>query len=396
METESTSDINRQQLYDFVDQILLTRRRQMICLEKFTVVMHWIYLKPHTMLAIDRWIGYALESCVKELNYVGGLNVRDENLKYSVPLSVFDSNWMQVLSLCDCKLKLPFSGKVKLSCLKRITLRTVRVDDNFMRELLAGSPMLEDVSLINVFGVKELNVFDLVKLGKIAIELLSDLEKLTINAPKLETITLTMYKWPFSVNLGDSCKNLSLCDTPVSDKWLNAQLKRLPHLENLTLYFCPKLKRIEISNPFVSKLLIHGCDKLSIVQIDAPCLRHFTYEGDIVSLSSPKNRLTLSEVSFYFKSNNMDITWYIRLIELLAKFNTSFNVLKYVLKSHTGKWVVIPEEVRQRVASPLCNVKEVNLKIWSQKKALPMSQLEDAMSWIAPHHESLSISIHRN
>ncbi|XP_050231826.1 putative F-box protein At1g58310 [Mercurialis annua] len=397
METESTSDINRQQLYDFADQVLLTRRRQMINLKKFTVRMPWFYLTPHTVSAIDRWIGYALESRVKELKFGAGASHKDENFKYSVPLSVFDSKWMQVLSLSDCKLKLPFSGNVKLSCLKKIALRNVYVDDNFIRELLAGSPMLEYICLREVFGIKELNVFDLAKLGKIAIEMLPDLEKLTINAPKLETITWKIHKWPFSVNLGDSCKNLSFSHAPFSDKWLNEQLTRFPHLENLTLYMCPYLQKIAISNLLVSGLSISCCRDLRIVRIDAPCLRHFTYEGDIVPILSSINCITLSEVSLDFNSKYMDNTWYTELIELLANFNTCFNVLKYVFTSMTGRlqWVVIPEEVRKMVAPPLSNVKELNFHIWSQRKAeaLPMVQLEDAMSWIAPHPNSLSISV---
>ncbi|XP_050234168.1 uncharacterized protein LOC126682497 isoform X2 [Mercurialis annua] len=363
----------------------------MISLKKFTVIMPWLYLAPHTMSAIDRWIGYALESHVKELKVkAGNYNVK---LKYIVPLSVFDSKWMQVLYLLGCKLKLPFSGNVKLPCLKKITIGTVHVDDNFIREFLAGSPMLEDIFFCDISGIKGLNVSNLVKLGKIFLRL-PDLEKLTIDGPNVESITLDIgqYKWCNSVNLGVSCKYLSI-SSPISDKWLNEQLKRLPHLENLKLYFCPKLERIEISNPLVSKLLINRCDKLSIVQIDAPCLHHFTYRGNVVSVLSSTNHVTLSEVSLDISSEKMDITWYVRLIELLANFNTSFNVLKYVFTSWTGKWVVIPEEVRKMAAPPLSNVKELNLQIQSQTEALPMAQLEDAMSWIAPHPQSLSISM---
>ncbi|XP_050230989.1 putative F-box/LRR-repeat protein At4g00320 [Mercurialis annua] len=389
MAIESTTNMNIQQLYSFVDQIWLTRRRQMISLKKFTVIMPWSYQTP-SMSAIDQWIGYALESHVKELKVKPGDFLNNEPVKYMVPLSVFDSKWMQVLCLYRSKLKLPFSGNVKLPCLKKITFEFVDLDDNFIRELLAGSPMLEDIYISAVSGIKELHVSNLVKLGKIFLRF-PDLEKLTIDGPNLESITLHLriekHKWCNSVNLGVSCKYLSI-SSPISDKWLNEQLKRLPHLENLELYFCPKLERIEISNPLVSKLFINRCDKLSIVQIDAPCLRYFTYIGDIVSVLSSLNRITLSEVSLHINSKNMDITWYVRLIELLANLNTSFNVLKYVFRSWTGKWIVIPEEARKMVAPPLSYVKELNLKL-SGGEAVPMAQLEDAMSWIAPHAQSL-------
>ncbi|XP_050235167.1 F-box/FBD/LRR-repeat protein At4g26340-like isoform X2 [Mercurialis annua] len=361
-------------------------------LDIFSDINRAIY--EHTVSAADRWIGYALESRVKELKVANCPYACGEKIKYSVPQSIFHSNWIQVLHLRDCELKLPFSGNVKLSCLKQLTFGKVYVDDNFVRDLLAGSPMLEDISLIRVFGIKELNVFNLVKLGKIHIEWLPDLEKLALLAPNLESITLIAGEYK-GINLGVSCKYLSISLSSISDKWLNEQLKRLPHLENLKLYFCPKLERIEISNPLVSKLLIQGCAKLSSVQIDAPCLRYFTYIGDIVSVFSSTNRITLSEVSLDFYSKTWDITWYVRLIELLANFNTSFNVLKYVFKNWTGKWVVIPEEVKNMAAPPLSNVKELGLQIQSQTDALPMSQLEDAMSWIAPHPQSLSISINK-
>ncbi|KAF2308113.1 hypothetical protein GH714_035374 [Hevea brasiliensis] len=350
---------NRQKLYDTVEQILLRRRRQMITLTKFTVIVPAVHQRPEVVSTMDRWICHALGS--------------------------------HVLDLKNCKLKLHPGGDIKLPFLKKLSLTTVFADDIVVSKLLAGCPLIEDLNFIWCFGFKTLQILDHhANLLKLRVEWLKHLEQIKLEAHNLRSLELHGPSWPSRLEVV-SLKNLTsliISKAPITDKWLNEQLNKFAHLENLDLFSCPMLTSIKIWSSHIHTLHISSCKELARIEIDTPNLSSFSYSGDIISFSS--NDLILSEVMLCLESEIMDVSWYIRWIEFLDKFNQHCKVLNWKLISTTGKSFLIPKEIRQILSPPLCKVKELKLSIPNQDESCTTAELVDAMLWISPHLQSLA------
>ncbi|KAJ9183319.1 hypothetical protein P3X46_007187 [Hevea brasiliensis] len=323
---------NIQELYNFLEQILLSRQRQMINLIKFTLIMPSEY--PEIVPTMDRWIGYALESKVKHLK----ISVFPPTSVYCVPQALLNAISVQVLDLQY--LHLPSIGNVTLPFLKKLSLTCVFANDNLVSKLVAGSPLIEDMSFITCFGFKTVKIFNLVNLVKFYVESIVHLEQLEVEAPNLHSLTLRGSSWPSVLKLVSLkyLKSLTIHGAPITDKWLHEQLNKFPHLECLRLVECHILESIKISSSSLHTLCIKSCKKAARLQIDTPNLHIFSYRGDIILFSS--NDLILPQVYLYFKFNNMETFWYIRLIQLLEKFNQCFR--KVTLKSETGE--VCPDD----------------------------------------------------
>ncbi|KAJ9184853.1 hypothetical protein P3X46_004539 [Hevea brasiliensis] len=188
---------NRQKLYDTVEQILLRRRRQMITLTKFTVIVPAVYRRPEVVSTMDRWICHALGSHVKDLKIAVGPSGNEEEYSYSLPQPVFNASSIQVLDLDNCKLKLHPGGDIKLPSLKKLSLTTVFADDIVVSKLLAGCPLIEDLNFIWCFGFKTLQILDHhANLLKLRVKRLEHLEQIKLEAHNLRSLELHGPSWP--------------------------------------------------------------------------------------------------------------------------------------------------------------------------------------------------------
>ncbi|XP_021617360.1 putative F-box/LRR-repeat protein At3g28410 isoform X2 [Manihot esculenta] len=191
-----TREKNKQELYNFVEQILLSRRKQMISLTKFTLIVPFIYRKPEMVSTMDRWIGYALETNVKHLKIKVGPTNDDEDYKYFEPQAVLNAVSIQILDLSHCKLHMPSMGSLSLPFLRKLSLSSVFADDNIINKLIAESPRIEDMSFINCYGIKSLQIFDLDNLIRFYAERIVHIELLTLEAQNLHSFTLRGSFWP--------------------------------------------------------------------------------------------------------------------------------------------------------------------------------------------------------
>ncbi|KAF2308106.1 hypothetical protein GH714_035256 [Hevea brasiliensis] len=322
----------------------------MITLTKFTVIVPAVYQRPEVVSTMDRWICHALGSHVKDLKIAVGPSGNEEEYSYSLPQPVFNAISIQVLDLDNCKLKLHPGGDIKLPSLKKLSLTTVFADDIVVSKLLAGCPLIEDLNFIWCFGFKTLQILDHhANLLKLRTKRLEHLEQIKLEAHNLRSLELHGPSWPSRLEVV-SLKNLTsliISKAPITDKWLNEQLNKFAHLENLDLFSCPMLTSIKIWSSHIHTLHISSCKELARIEIDTPNLSIFSYSGDIISFSS--NDLILSE---------------------------SF---------------LIPKEIRQILSPPLCKVKELKLSISNQDESFTTAELVDAMLWISPHLQSLRI-----
>ncbi|KAF2308110.1 hypothetical protein GH714_035356 [Hevea brasiliensis] len=155
---------NRQKLYDTVEQILLRRRRQMITLTKFTVIVPAVYRRPEVVSTMDRWICHALGSHVKDLKIAVGPSGNEKS--------------------------------TRTACLN-LFLMQFNTDDIVVSKLLAGCPLIEDLNFIWCFGFKTLQILDHhANLLKLRVKWLEHLEQIKLEAHNLRSLELHGPSWP--------------------------------------------------------------------------------------------------------------------------------------------------------------------------------------------------------
>lgn len=376
----------RGKLLNYWGKVLQTRHRNKISVHKFILKMR---LLSDTELS-DRCICYAVESNVKELKLEMKPDISlQSRLLYNLPHVVLCSKSLNVLELEGCKLELPRSNVIELFSLRKLNLFHVNVDDQVVENLIAGCPMIEDLSFQSCQGFKRIKLFGLSKLSKIKVTDNRELEEMNVSALNTRSITVQGPTVPSAINIV-LCKNLkflSLYAASVVDEWLSYLISRLPVLEVLGISRCYKLESIEISSPCLKGLKIIGCKKLAAVKIETPNLRKFGYNGDIISFSS--SALTLLETNLYLYSGNIDSQWYVKYIELIARFRRSSKVL--ILRCDRGENVIFPKELRQTLPPPLSGVKHLNFVIYVSHLSFPIAQVMDGLLWMSPHVDTVSL-----
>ncbi|XP_062158832.1 uncharacterized protein LOC133866329 [Alnus glutinosa] len=320
----------------------------------------------------NRWIGYAIESNVKELNL--GLkscaySSQKKPEEYQVPESILRAKSIILLKLSASNLKSKSSyNDINLSSLRKLILSRVDMDDQIFSSLIYGCPVLEEIEIAQCYGLKNIHLpACLPKLTAIA--LLYDcngLESFEVEAPNLKTLVL---------------------NSPiVTDKWLHSILSKHPLIESLALKSCDMLERIKISSDRMKSLIICQCSYLVEVNIVTPNLYRLGYSGDVIPFSP--NDFTLLEVSLHFsRKTSLDV----ETIEFLAKLGHPKLSMSC---SGCGKSLIAPKELRETLPSPLYNVKHLKLKVWYHvydRMRDEIIELVDSLLWISPLLEILLI-----
>ena len=214
-----------------------------------------------------------------------------------------------------------------LSSLRELGLFKCAANDEAIRDIVAGCPLIERLKIIDCRGLKSLEFLNLGKLSKFVVQNEDRLARVSICGPNVRLVDISSLHAPCGINVA-LCKNLKelkLFKLSITNEWLCNQFSELPFLEYLEIFRCMKIRSIKISSPYLKKLLVRFCNKLYEFKLDTPNLSVFDYEGDMVSFSS--NALALSETSLCLDSINVDNQWLVKFIELLAKLNHCSNVL---------------------------------------------------------------------
>ncbi|KAH9665484.1 putative F-box protein [Citrus sinensis] len=340
----------------------------------------------------DRCVCYAIESTVKELELHTIL--RGDRL-YHLPQMVVCSETVNVLDLFGCiLLEFPGRNSVKLPSLRKLRLAQVRASDQVIENLVAGCPLIEDLIFEFCEGLKSIKLFGRSKLRDIKIKGGREAEEVNINALNGHSITVVSPLPSGKIN-EVSCKNLKslfLCITSVVDETLSYHITRLVVLECLGLIVCFELQNIKISSPSLKRLEIFKCTKLAAVEIETPNLSKCKYNGGVVPFSS-STALKLLETDLNLYTINFDPQWYVKFIELIAKFHQWSKVLN--LLSECGESVIVPKELRQILPPPLSGVKHLNFSISIPFKKFAIAQVVDGLLWMSPHVDTVTIEYGR-
>ena len=181
-------------------------------LEKFTFIVQ-LSDDVKFVSSIYRCLRYAVETNVKELKL--GFCCPHSNYPdsyYNLPQLVFYAKSMSLLGLDSCKLESP-RGNVTLSCLRELRPRHVCADDQVIKDLISGCPLIEFISIISCRGLKHLELPNLGKLKEFKVYDEYGLEQVYIqgmNAHSVHIIGLHMLPH-ISVVPCKNLKKLKLC-----------------------------------------------------------------------------------------------------------------------------------------------------------------------------------------
>ncbi|XP_059455461.1 F-box/LRR-repeat protein At3g58930-like [Corylus avellana] len=180
----------REKFNYFVERTLVSRCRQKLRLNKFNLKI-LVRLEPDYVLA-NRWIGYAIECNVKELN----LDLKsyfydseEEPDDYQVPESVLTAKSIVKLKLSGGSLKSCYSD-INLSSLRKLDLKRVDMNDQIFQTLISGCPALEEITIGQCYGLKNIHVPSLPRLMVVTLLYSRNLESFQIDAPNLKKLLL--------------------------------------------------------------------------------------------------------------------------------------------------------------------------------------------------------------
>jgi hypothetical protein len=311
-EKEQEIQRKKEEFINFVERSLLARYRQRLNLNKFSLVT---LFDESDYAVVNRWIDYAIECNVKELNL--DFSPRIGQKFYELPERVLVANSITELKLCMCKLK-SFYSDINLSSLKKLIL-SIKVDEGQLFQTLIDSCRdIEEMTFDSCYGLKRIRVSGLPKLKVIALQHNYELESVEIEASNLESLVWKLGRPPCQINLGpcENLKKLVLYSSDITDKWLHDVLSKHQLIECLNLTNCSKLKRIKISSHRMKSLTIFSCSKLVEVDIVTSNLQRLKYKGDVISFSL--NSSSLSEVILHF---SREISSDAEMIEFLSKLS---------------------------------------------------------------------------
>jgi hypothetical protein len=292
--------------------LLLARYRQRLNLNKFRLLT---LFEESDYAVVNRWIDYAIECNVKELNL--DMPRRKGPKFYELPGRVLVANSITELSLCECKLK-SFYSDINLSSLKKLVFSFVVGESQHVQTLIDSCRDIEEMTIECCPELKSIRVSGLPKLKAIALLKNSGVESVEIEASNLESLVFKHSRLPCQLNLGP-CKNLKklvLRSCCITDEWLHDVLSKHQLIECLDLVDCFILKRIKISSHCMKSLTFISCYKLVEVDIVTPNLHRLEYEGYVISFSL--NSSSLSEVILYFSE---EISSDAEMIEFLSKLS---------------------------------------------------------------------------
>lgn len=360
-----------------VDEIILRRSRDNLHIER--IYIHFpnqLHSRRKRLTRsplnpkLKRWITCLATSSLREL-YLSNYAWSHHNL----PSSILSAKSLSVLSLRGFTL----SFRIKFPSLRKLELIASVLDDDIMKNLFKGCPLLEDFSLDCCSEVEYIHVTGLLNLKRLVLKDVWELKKFEIDTPQVEFLRLKGLPYsPMVINF-PRVRHLSLWGEFLNDKCLDEFVSRCVLLENLSIGLAPALENVKISSDSLKTLEVSLCKNLGKVEIIAPTLEYFYFQPELL----PNLSLNVS--------NMMEVKLDLWLLNVghgeLATFLGYFNYFRNVCMIGPKDKLFIPEDMRMNLLSPLCDTR--NLAVYSPK--MVASELLDYMLWLSPQAETLSI-----
>ncbi|CAN1751799.1 Putative FBD-associated F-box protein At5g22720 [Linum perenne] len=220
----------------------------------------------------------------------GLLYLHIENLNEELSIGLIAPQ-LNVLKL-DCLSEFSLGGVLNNLCLKDFILD----DEQVFLKLIAGSPLLETLQLINIENLKKLQLSNVPNLKKLVVTRCKDIVEIGLIAPRLNVLQISCcYKSSLGVmSCGDlnHLRFLSLSDLRFDDEQVFPNLiARNPLLETLRLVEIDNMKKLQLSDvPNLKTLVIWDCNDLEEILIAA------AYELHSLHLETSKSKRMLHKI----------------------------------------------------------------------------------------------------
>ncbi|KAL5547370.1 hypothetical protein UlMin_007057 [Ulmus minor] len=282
-------------------------------------------------------------------------------------------------------------------CIPSLTvlkLDGIELADEVFHNLFMGCPSLEKLFLHYCFGFCELKVSSL-NLKSFELIGIDEADSILVEAVNLRSFLLETHGGVCNLNLV-SCKNLKNLTLEFFHHIPNVEdaISELLILESLTvvdseIHFIQYqyLKVLVLETTIIDA---YNLDHKMEITVDTPNLVSFHYE-DVnftrkVLLNSPNLEEANINLAYFGVRKKIDMNWYVDMIDFLSYFDCAKVVSLYV---YSEECLMFPQKLRKFCRSPLPNVK--HLKVETRCELKSESLLRDALLWLSPHTETLSI-----
>ncbi|KAH6801504.1 hypothetical protein C2S52_001968 [Perilla frutescens var. hirtella] len=279
---------------EYVDRSMATRLDRVVCIDKFRLYADNVDVPM--MICILRWVRAAMAKNVRELD-VQLYTWREVRL----PVGLTQSNSITSLKLAGDS----FYG---LAVMKMCNLRGILIKDakfldvNVVKKIEENCPLLEDLRLVGCPRLLYLEISDLVKLRRVEVQECVRVKRIEIASSKLETLWYHgkgNQRCKIDLRGSENLKNLTVKDRMMSESAFEECMFMCPLLEKLVLQQCKRIEKLRICKLALKSLTLTQCVKLIEVDVDAPKLHSFQYDGHVMpfpSINAPR----LSEVKLSF------------------------------------------------------------------------------------------------
>ncbi|KAH7854990.1 hypothetical protein Vadar_019914 [Vaccinium darrowii] len=188
------------------------------------------------------------------------------------------------------------------------------------------------------------------------------------------------------VACGESLRKLSLLIHTMTEEEFQSLMSVTPNVEFLELKYLDRFSRLEISSQKLKHLVLKGCKKSLVTEINTPNLlsvEHTCYQSYLCF--NYINTSHLREVDLEFRRSSHDIGWFTKLKDFLTSFPYSDNFRVVVLCS---KNVSIHEKLREFFLPSLYNQKDLDPRIIISSRAF--TEVLDRIFFFC-HHDTLSL-----
>ncbi|KAK4268420.1 hypothetical protein QN277_025082 [Acacia crassicarpa] len=301
----------------------------------------------------DALLNFAIENKVKELNI-------------TEPNNKCDFYWRDMRHLDDFILNVnndslgPLFSSQFLTVLKFIGVGVPSFD------AFIACPKLEELLFKTCDGFQTINVSSSSSLKKVAVECCRGLKGIQILDGKV--LHSFMFEGHGIAKQQRCALDISDCPalrvlklngkTTTTDRWLNRTVRDLRYFEELKIWYCDMLEKVEFENYNLKKLDLYCCVKLKEVVVDVPNLLEFYY--DYSSMSLPISNLPakcIVNIKFLCEP-----PW-ISTIFLFKRFLSYFNHVKELSLSYVKfEEMIFPKESLRYNLYPIYELRHLKLE----------------------------------
>ncbi|XP_060965775.1 F-box/FBD/LRR-repeat protein At3g26920-like [Cannabis sativa] len=364
---------------------------------------------------LDKLLSFAVKNKVKEMYVFIGKEIVEEGGDYSdhyycLPKILDNARFLTILELYGVKLDTS-SCSFSFPSLKTLSLEQVyhledAKEDGVVKFLL-GCPSLEKLGLYDYcfYGMNvqlqslSLKFMELMFVDIDDIEVQIEVEAINLESLVVDGIPLNRINFSSCKKIRDLSLPSSRDNSPLSS--FEALISNIPLVENLALSCnSSKSEHLKISSQhlkcfdFENRCYSYNGGEMKVVTIEsAPKLAYISYQGNLnFKVSMESSSLVNGKIIILDARIDYDTKWFIDLLNFFVNLSYSWNTV--TLKVCNYESLIWPENLPKNLKNlfryPLVSWK--HLEVFTNYDPEKESDLKEALMWISPSLETLSIN----